>query len=87
LIKNIAWKFQQVALWSLVKHAVLACKQYDVTTLGAVGGVAASSKLQWLLIEGLAKNIIDVNLLMPAKRTYCTDNWAMIGVIGHLMHK
>jgi tRNA A37 threonylcarbamoyltransferase TsaD len=37
LIKNIAWKFQQVVARSLIKHAILACEHYGAKTLGVVG--------------------------------------------------
>lgn len=86
LIKNIAWKFQKVVLGSLVKHIVMSYQKFDIQLLWAVGWVAASSKLQGLLEEWLSENSINTKLLMPIKRSYCTDNGAMVWVVGHILN-
>lgn len=84
LKKNIAWKFQQVVATSLTKHAVLACKQYGAKTLGVVGWVSANSELRKKVNLANEEWLIEASVLIPTSLKYCTDNGAMIGVVGHL---
>jgi N6-L-threonylcarbamoyladenine synthase len=85
LIKNIAWKFQHVVSKSLTKHAIHACDRYGAKTLGVVGWVSANSELRKKINQAKQDWLIDAEVLIPISLKYCTDNGAMIGVVGHLL--
>ncbi len=76
---HICASYQQAAIEVLVKKTIRAAREYNVKSIGVVGGVAANSKLrQWLQTEA---SKINQSLFLP-DFDYCTDNAAMIARAG-----
>jgi len=65
----------------LVKKAMRACQQENVSSLVIAGGVAANQTLRTMLFDQATKN--DVAVYVPEQH-YCTDNAAMIAYAGYL---
>ena len=79
---DIAASFQEAVSDTLVRKALLACRQHDVQTLVIVGGVAANSRVRSLAEERCGQ--AGIELRVPPMRL-CTDNGAMIAAIGDLL--
>lgn len=78
-IADVAASFQEAVCDVLTAKAVDACDYLDVDTLLIGGGVAANSRLRALLEERTAARGITLRRPRPA---LCTDNGAMIAVLG-----
>ena len=74
-LKELCASFQRVAVTSLVKKAMAACAQQEVSELVVVGGVAANSGLRQLASTEAAAHA--VTLTVPPLCA-CTDNAAMV---------
>lgn len=64
---------------SLVDKIILATDTYSVYSIAVCGGVSANERLTQVLTERIQGK---VPLYVPLKKVYCTDNAAMIGVVG-----
>ena len=84
LIDDIACSFQEAALDVLVDKALLAVKKKGLRRLVVGGGVAINGRLREKCEAACKKAGID--LYFP-DRLYCTDNAAMVGVLGEAMYK
>lgn len=84
-IPNLCASFQNSAVRVLVDKAIQAAKQYNVKQVVIAGGVAANKGLRGLLKEEVDK-LEGVTLSFPPMK-YCTDNAAMIAVVGYFKHK
>lgn len=78
---DLACSFQETAIECLLSRADLALSRYDVKQFVLAGGVAANSCLRMRVKELIDKKHRHVELIIPPL-SCCTDNAAMIGVIG-----
>ena len=68
---------------TLINKFLKAAKHYQVNDLAIAGGVSANSYLRQRLLEiGVNKKY---NVFIP-KFEYCTDNAAMIGIVGYFKY-
>lgn len=74
---DIAASFQYVAIETLVDKTIKACNDYSPASVVIAGGVAANQELRRQLSHRLP---ITINY---APMNLCTDNAAMIGVLGY----
>ena len=78
-LSDICASYQRAAIEVLVKKTALAAEQYQVKSVGVVGGVAANSLLRhWMEIE-IKK--LNKEFYLPDLQ-FCTDNAAMIARAG-----
>lgn len=84
-VPNLCASFQNSAVRVLVDKAILAAKENNVKQIVVAGGVAANKGLRGLLKEEVDK-LEGVKLSFPPMK-YCTDNAAMIAVVGYFKHK
>ena len=56
-------------------------EMYWTKTLWLAWWVSANNRLCEYIQELLEKKHSDIPFLVPAKKVYSTDNWAMIGVV------
>ena len=80
---DMAASFQCAALDVLVQKAVMAAKEYGISTIAVGGGVAANGYLREALQQAGDKN--NLKIVLPPK-WLCTDNAAMIGAEGYLQY-
>ena len=78
-VNDVAASFQEAVADVLTAKAVDACQHYGARTLLLGGGVAANSRLRGLLEERTAAAGITLRRPRPGM---CTDNGAMIAVLG-----
>ncbi|MCL2784234.1 MAG: tRNA (adenosine(37)-N6)-threonylcarbamoyltransferase complex transferase subunit TsaD [Propionibacteriaceae bacterium] len=78
-IPDVAASFQEAVADVLTSKAIDACQFHGIDTLVLGGGVAANSRLRGLLAERCDQGGITLRRPRPA---LCTDNGAMIAVIG-----
>jgi len=74
----IAWMFQERVSDAMVKKLAMLVEEHQPKTIGIVGGVSANTMLQE------KASTLTGNLYLPTQMKYCTDNAAMIGVVGIL---
>jgi N6-L-threonylcarbamoyladenine synthase len=79
-VEDIAASFQEAAVDVLISKAVQAALTLDLRRIVLSGGVACNSRLRMRLKEIAEKEGLETNIPSPV---LCTDNAAMIGVIGH----
>lgn len=77
---NIAASFQKKVVEILVAKTITASKHYGTKDIVISGGVSANKLLRELMKERSSQ--ADFNLYIPSFE-FCTDNAAMIGVVGH----
>ena len=80
---DVACSFQHSALDVLCDRAIEACREYDIPTLAAGGGVIANGFLRRTLEDKCRKS--SIKLVLPPK-VMCTDNAAMIAAEGYLQY-
>ena len=78
-ISHICASYQRAAIEVLVKKTILAAEEYQVKSVGVVGGVAANSLLRSWMAEEVKK--LRMAFYLPDFQ-YCTDNAAMIARAG-----
>jgi len=79
-VEDIAASFQEAVVDVLVSKAVQAARSLDLPRIVLSGGVASNTRLRTRFQEIAEKEGLDMNVPSPI---LCTDNAAMIGVIGH----
>ncbi|MDG9730487.1 tRNA (adenosine(37)-N6)-threonylcarbamoyltransferase complex transferase subunit TsaD [Ignatzschineria sp. RMDPL8A] len=77
---DIAAGFQEALVDTLIKKAIRALKQENVTQLVVSGGVGANQELRRMLKAEAEKRGFEV--FFP-RSEYCTDNGAMVAYVGH----
>jgi N6-L-threonylcarbamoyladenine synthase len=80
LIKDIVSSFQEAAVEVLVKKTVQAAQQQGLKRIVLSGGVAANQRLRQRIKEESLDQKLKVYL---PSRSFCTDNAAMVGVVGY----
>lgn len=80
LMKDIVSSFQEAVIEVLVRKTVLAAQHQEVKRIVLSGGVAANQRLRQKIKEESFDRKLSVYLPSPA---FCTDNAAMIGVVGY----
>lgn len=78
-VNDVAASFQEAVADVITAKAVDACQHFGAETLLLGGGVAANSRLRGLLEERTAA--VGITLRRP-RPGLCTDNGAMIAVLG-----
>lgn len=78
-VYDVAASFQEAVADVLTAKAIDACQHYGVDTMVLGGGVAANSRLRGLLSERAEAAGIELRRPRPG---LCTDNGAMIAVLG-----
>ncbi len=79
-IENICASFQQAVIDTLIHKTLSAANKYNIKNIVIGGGVAANECLRKTMLEtGKLNNIM---VYFPSKEL-CTDNAAMIGVVGY----
>jgi N6-L-threonylcarbamoyladenine synthase len=76
---HVCASYQKAAIEVLIKKTCRAAVQYDVSSVGIVGGVAANSLLRNWMAEEVEKT--GKSFFIP-EMSYCTDNAAMIARAG-----
>lgn len=84
-VPNLCAAFQDSAVRVLVDKTIHAANEYNVKQIVVAGGVAANKGLRKILTEEVEK-LGGVKLSFPAMK-YCTDNAAMIAVVGYFKAK
>jgi len=78
-VNDVAASFQEAVCDVLTAKAIDACAEYGVNHMLIGGGVAANSRLRTLLEERCTAAGVELRRPRPA---LCTDNGAMIAVLG-----
>ncbi len=79
-IKDIVSSFQEAVVEVLVKKTVQAAQQQGLKRIVLAGGVAANQRLRQRIREESLDRKLKVYLPSPP---FCTDNAAMVGVVGY----
>ncbi|HEY6951079.1 MAG TPA: tRNA (adenosine(37)-N6)-threonylcarbamoyltransferase complex transferase subunit TsaD, partial [Bacteroidota bacterium] len=79
-IANVCAGFQAAVIDVLVRKLVLAAEKFSIHDIAIAGGVSANSELRRRATEAARKH--GLNLFSP-KLEYCTDNGAMIAMVGY----
>lgn len=79
-LNDLCASIQHTIVKILLKKLVAAAKQYKVKEIAIAGGVSANSGLRTAIEEAGVK--YGWNVYIP-KFEYCTDNAAMIGIVGY----
>lgn len=82
---DLAASYQKAIVESLAAKSLKAVKDYKVKTLIVSGGVSANSRLIDFFKEKIGQEKLDITFLVPPK-FLCTDNAAMIGVLGAIQY-
>ena len=83
-VDDMAKSFQDVAIGAIVKNAMQAAKDYDVSQIVLAGGVSANSYLREQMQECVKDAGVD--LILPP--LWCTtDNAAMIAKVAHRLYE
>jgi N6-L-threonylcarbamoyladenine synthase len=78
-VRDVAASFQEAVVDVLVRKTLLAAERTGVRRVVLGGGVAANSRLRARFVE--AAGAAGVGLVLPP-RALCTDNAAMVAVVG-----
>ena len=80
LIKDIVSSFQEAIIDVLVKKTIQAAENHGLNRIVLSGGVAANHRLRQRMKEEAIERKLKVYIPSPI---FCTDNAAMVGVVGH----
>ncbi len=80
LLADICASFQASVIDVLIEKTFSAAKKFSVTEIAIAGGVSANSALRSRMTNEAEKN--GMKIFIP-KFEYCTDNAAMIAVVGY----
>lgn len=81
-IADVAASFQEAVTDVLSAKAISACQKFGVEHLILGGGVAANSRLRYLVQTRAEKAGVKVRIPRPG---LCTDNGAMVAALGSIM--
>ncbi|MBI4429348.1 MAG: tRNA (adenosine(37)-N6)-threonylcarbamoyltransferase complex transferase subunit TsaD [Ignavibacteriales bacterium] len=84
LVADICASFQAAVLDVLLQKLLSAAEKFHVRDIAVAGGVAANSELRRRLKDAAAQRTL--RLFIP-KFEYCTDNGAMVALVGYLKMK
>jgi len=79
-IADVCASFQASVVEVLVRKLILAAQKFSIRNIAIAGGVSANTELRRQAAEAAVRN--GLNLFIP-KFEYCTDNGAMIAMVGH----
>jgi len=79
-IADVCASFQTAVVDVLIDKLLVAAKKYNVKDIAVSGGVSANSELRRRLTAEAKIN--HLNLFIP-KLDFCTDNGAMVAVVGY----
>ena len=79
-IADVCASFQAAVVEVLVRKLVLAARKYSIKNIAIAGGVSANTELRRQAADAASKN--GLKLHVP-KFEYCTDNGAMIALVGY----
>lgn len=79
LVRDIVSSFQEAVIDVLVRNTLQAVHHLKLKRVVLSGGVAANSHLRQRMAEEASEQGVDVYIPSPS---FCTDNAAMIGVVG-----
>jgi N6-L-threonylcarbamoyladenine synthase len=79
-IADVCASFQASVVEVLVRKLILAAQKFSVSNIAIAGGVSANSELRRQAAEAAKRN--GLSLFIP-KFEYCTDNGAMIAMVGY----
>ena len=82
-LKDVAASFQSAAIDVLAEKTLRAAREFKAKSVVISGGVASNNSLRNYLKLKIKNEKSKINLLI-AKREFCTDNAAMIGVAGYI---
>jgi N6-L-threonylcarbamoyladenine synthase len=80
LIKDIVSSFQEAIIDVLVKKTLQAARDQGLKRIVLSGGVAANQRLRQKMKEEAIERKLKVYIPSPL---FCTDNAAMVGVVGY----
>lgn len=83
-IEDLCASFQRKVVDILISKLKKAVKETGIKEIAIGGGVSANSGIREALLEKQKTN--QWNVFIP-KFEYCTDNAAMIGIVGYLKYK
>lgn len=83
---NLAASFQASVIEVLVSKTLRAAKEFNVKQLLLAGGVAANKGLRDALTKVMAKELPEVELIIPPL-SLCGDNAAMIGAAAFVQYQ
>lgn len=79
-LSDVCACYQEAIVETLVEKSILAARKKGSKNLAIAGGVASNSRLRELAAFRLKSE--NINLFIPNPK-YCTDNAAMIAILGH----
>jgi len=80
LVKDIVSSFQEAIIDVLVKKTIQAAQHQGLKNIVLSGGVAANQRLRQRMKEEAIERKLKVYIPSPI---FCTDNAAMVGVVGY----
>jgi N6-L-threonylcarbamoyladenine synthase len=80
LVRDVVSSFQDSVVDVLVRKTIRAARHQKLERIVLSGGVSANRMLRQRMREEASKEGIEVHLPAPV---FCTDNAAMIGVVGY----
>jgi N6-L-threonylcarbamoyladenine synthase len=80
LIKDIVSSFQEAVVEVLLRKTLQAAQHQGLKRIVLSGGVAANQRLRERMIEETHQKKLKLYLPSPS---FCTDNAAMVGVVGY----
>jgi N6-L-threonylcarbamoyladenine synthase len=79
-LRDLVSSFQEAVVEVLVKKTIQVAKREALKKIVLCGGVAANHRLRERMMEEASRDKIKVFIPRPS---FCTDNAAMVGVIGY----
>jgi N6-L-threonylcarbamoyladenine synthase len=82
-LNDLCASIQYTLVEMLFEKLILAAKKEEIYEIAIAGGVAANSRVREKLVE--QANMYNWNTYIP-RLEYCTDNAAMIGILGYFKY-
>lgn len=83
-VEDLCASFENALCRVLVEKTLIACKKYGISRAVVSGGVAANQRLRKTFLETFTREGMEV--YFPSVE-FCTDNAAMVGLVGFLKWK
>jgi N6-L-threonylcarbamoyladenine synthase len=80
LVRNVVSSFQDAVVDVLVRKTIQAARHQSLERIVLSGGVSANRVLRQKMRESASREGMEVHIPAPV---FCTDNAAMIGVVGY----